>query len=827
MSARTEPELVALRRLAEELAQKRSEKTTTGHLLAAIASKPSPAADLLEERRLDVEVLLKAARVLTDDASDAITRSVQRAREFANRSATRDPGALHLLFALCQEKQSAAHRALEQCGADVGRIRTSAMQLAMGLAPPVRKRPTLPPPTMGSAQPARTVTPPRVHLDPPRPPSAPEPIIPARAALEPPRPPQPAHAPQKKKARPHGPARVEAAASTSRFALDPKRFPALAQLGRNLTLAASEGTLDAVAPREELVERVLDVLAKRHANCPLLVGPAGVGKTSVVRALAAHVASGKAGPFDDRAVIEIEPSALVAGTAVRGSLAERIAQIKAEVAEAGRVVLFFDEIHALIADPTGDEARSELKAALARGELVCIGATTPEELKRINDADPALARRFSVVEIEEPGPAESRRLLEAVRPALERHHGARYDNAALDATVEWSIRYVTTKAMPDKAVGLLDLAGARARRRGDAEVDVESVAEVVADAAHVPVERLLEADAERYLRLESLLAERVVGHTEPLARIANVLRRNASGFRYRRPIGTFLLLGPTGVGKTETAKAIAECLFFSETAMTRLDMSEYAEPHTIARLVGAPPGYVGHEAGGHLTEAVRRRPYQVLLLDEVEKAHRDVLEAFLQVFDEGRMTDGRGRTVDFTNTVILLTSNLGADVALPTAARKSIGFGATARDTAKDKATHAAGVIAAARAALAPELFNRFDEALVFAPLTREDVGEVARRMIAARGHELFRARGVRLDASEAAIGALLDAGGYDPELGARPMRRAIARLIEAPIAEMLLRGEVRRGDVVTVDVEGGRIVVDAVTPTPTSQARLRAAGDA
>src|SRR5581483_4837675 len=310
--------------------------------------------------------------------------------------------------------------------------------------------------------------------------------------------------------------------------------------------------------------------------------------------------------------------------------------------------------------------------------------------------DPALARRFSVIEVVEPSPEEARGLLEAVRPSLEKHHGVHYTEEALELGIEWSVRYVPSRALPDKAVGVLDLAGARARRRGLREADIGMVAEVVAETAQVPIERLLEADADRYLRLEALLAERVVGHTDPLARIAAVLRRNASGFRYRRPIGTFLLLGPTGVGKTETAKAIAECLFFNESAMTRLDMSEYAEPHAIARLVGAPPGYIGHEAGGQLTEAIRRRPYQVVLLDEIEKAHRDVLEAFLQVFDEGRLTDGRGRTVDFTNTVILLTSNLGAD-ATPTN-RGRIGFGGV-RDSAREREAHANAVLNAARTA--------------------------------------------------------------------------------------------------------------------------------
>jgi ATP-dependent Clp protease ATP-binding subunit ClpC len=359
-------------------------------------------------------------------------------------------------------------------------------------------------------------------------------------------------------------------------------------------------------------------------------------------------------------------------------------------------------------------------------------------------------------------------------------------------------------------VSVLDLAAARARRRGDAEVRREQVADVVSETSGVPVERLLETDGARMLRLENALAERIVGHGDALARIARVLRRNASGFRSHRPIGSFLLLGPTGVGKTETAKAIAECLFHSPHAMTRLDLSEYAEAHAIARLVGAPPGYVGHEAGGQLTEAARKRPYQVLLLDEVEKAHRDVQEAFLQVFDEGRLTDGRGRVVDFTNAVVVMTSNLGADAAQP-GPRSRIGFGARGTNEAREVKAYEEAVCAAARAALPPELYNRIDEVIAFAPLGRADVAEVARRLLRALGEELEEARGVRIDASDAAVTALLDAGGYDAELGARPMRRAIARLVEAPIAEMLLRGELADGDVALIEVEAGKIVVDRV----------------
>jgi ATP-dependent Clp protease ATP-binding subunit ClpC len=587
--------------------------------------------------------------------------------------------------------------------------------------------------------------------------------------------------------------------------------PLLCQIGKNLTLAAQRGELDPVIGRDEEIERVLDVLAKREARNPCLIGVPGVGKTSVVRGLALHIAKREGtSELDERVIVEIEPAALLSGTGLRGALAERIAQLKTELKATGsRVVVFFDEIHTLFADAS-DEGASELRAALAHGELVCIGACTREEFRRFVETDPALLRRFSVIEIEEPSREDAFLALEAMLPAFERHHHATYSKEAIACAVQWSIRYVTGRALPDKAVGILDLAGARVRRRGEREILPEDVADVVSDLASVPTERLLETDGGRMLKLESLLAERVVGHAPELARISSVLRRNASGIRGKRPIGTFLLLGPTGVGKTETAKAIAECLFHSEAAMTRLDMSEYAEPHAIARLVGAPPGYVGHESGGQLTEAARRRPYQVILLDEIEKAHRDVLEAFLQVFDEGRLTDGRGRTVDFTNAVLVLTSNLGADKLAPSSRTRGIGFSSSREARAADDVKQT--LLRAAREGLPPELYNRIDEVLAFGPLLRAEVAEVARRMLSGLGADLEAARGVRLQVSPAVIDLLLEKGGYDPDLGARPMRRAITRLVEGPLSEMLLRREARPGDVVLLECEAGAIVVDTVT---------------
>jgi ATP-dependent Clp protease ATP-binding subunit ClpC len=470
----------------------------------------------------------------------------------------------------------------------------------------------------------------------------------------------------------------------------------------------------------------------------------------------------------------------------------------------GKIVLFFDELHQLFLGDGGDELASEFKLAISQGRLPCIGATTREEYARSVEADPALARRFSLVEIEEPSREDAFLMLEVLAPKFEAHHAVRYEEASLALGIAWSVQYLPGRALPDKAISILDLAGARARRRGDSVVSPEQVAEVVSELSQVPAERLLESDGERMLALEGVLSARVVGHTESLRSIARSVRRNAAGLGGKRPIGTFLLLGPTGVGKTETAKALAEALFFSEQALTRIDLSEYSEAHAVARLIGAPPGYVGHEAGGQLTEAVRRRPYQVLLLDELEKAHPEVLQSFLALFDEGRMTDGRGRTVDFSHTLIVMTSNLGAsELSSPS---RALGF---SRSESQALGDYRDRMLRRVREVLAPEFFNRLDEVLVFAPLERAQVSEIARRLLGRLGARLTDARGVRVEFEPSVVECLLTAGGVDLTLGARPMQRTISRLIETPLAELILQGGASSGATLRVRARAGKILIE------------------
>jgi len=475
----------------------------------------------------------------------------------------------------------------------------------------------------------------------------------------------------------------------------------------------------------------------------------------------------------------------------------------------GRVVLFFDELHALLASHDGAEAVEELKAAIGRGEMPCIGATTDEEYARHVAADPALARRFTAIEIGEPLEEEAVRIVAGAAPAYAAHHKVAYGAEAIEGAVRMSARYLPERALPDKAIGLLDLAGARAKRSGAAEVTAADVASVLAEQIGVPAERLTSSDRQKLLDLERELKARIVGHEAVLTAIAETLRRNAAGFRTGRPIGSFLLLGPTGVGKTETAKALAEVLFAHESAMIRLDMTEFSEAHAVARLVGSPPGYVGHEEGGQLTEAVRRRPYCLVLIDEVEKAHRDVVQILLQLLDDGRLTDGRGRTVDFGNAVIAMTSNLGADMREIGGPKRRVGFAAGdgRRDDGAARGVRTA-ILEAARAALPPELWNRIDEPLVFEPLERAQVAAIARLMLSRVAAQLSKEHGVALAIRDGAVEALADAGGFDAELGARPMRRTIQRLVEGPIARLVLSGEIARGGSVALAAQGGVLVV-------------------
>lgn len=831
MGLSAEPALSAILTQAEALAGRRGEPLSTLHIVVALSTFSAEVAALLSERGLGPRRLLDSwERSPSPLGPENVAEFGEQARKVARRLGARVPSAAHALLFILNDSRCLAHRVLLEAGANIAALRGAVVQTLQGL--PMRRREKFAAGNVGARVSGELVSPlgelGRLTSKVDRAKSAGQAVsvvpnvgpvpLPGRRgsvrtgkSLE-----EPAFGPCRDKRGEEGdlfssrgasnegersPALVE---GSSRFSLDPKRFPILNGVGRNLTHLAEQGRLERVVGRDEEVEQTLDVLAKNQANNPCLIGPGGVGKTSVVRALALQIAMRPSGgDKDDRILIEIPVGELIAGTGVRGALAGRLAALKKEVlASEGRVVLFFDEIHQLLLGDSTEELASDLKLALSRGELPCIGATSSEEYRRILDKDSALARRFTPVLVDEPSREEAFLMLRGACERLEAHHRVSYDVEAIALSIAWSLRYLPGRCLPDKALGILDLAGARAGRRGRSIVDSEAIAEVVAGQASMPVERLLEADSDRMLRLEETFCERVIGHESQMAKIARILRRNAAGLGSRRPIGTFLLLGPTGVGKTETAKAIAEIMFQNEGAMTRIDMAELSEAHAVAKLVGAPPGYVGHDAGGQLTEAVRRRPYQVVLLDEIEKAHPEVLTAFLAVLDEGRMTDSRGRLVDFTNTVIVMTSNLGAREAVASKERR-VGFRALPEEEGTD---NQAKVIEIARRVLAPELYNRLDEVLVFGALNRSSILRIGRKLVGELEREVFESRGIQLVVEDSALELLLDRGGYEPELGARPLRRQLARLVEAPLAEAILQAEVSSGDTFLVSTRNGEL---------------------
>jgi len=781
---------------AQREAQRRAHSPSTAYLLLVMLQTGGAMGKLLSQLGVKESDLLSAIRVVDTEPTSALERAVERAYRLAKSTGAAQVLPAHLLLAIARDTRSAGHRSLEVIGAGSRRVQEavqSALQLedAHGAPSSTYIRPAASFPAQPEAKPSRpsarrTAEPaPLIELRVEKPEQ--EPMIEAPAEV-------PVEALEDELIVP----------SSSPFALDAGKYPTLAKLGRNLTELASLGRIDEVIGRDDEIERLLDVLARRRSNNPILVGPPGVGKTAIAEGLARRLAHGGEGVrgLEGTILVELSAGGLVSGTGVRGALSERMRRLQFEVKRAnGKIVLFIDEVHTLfIGGESPDDLAHELKASLARGELPCIGATTDVEYRKYVERDAALARRFSPIHVAEPNPEDAIEILRGIAPRYEVHHGIAYEPSAVESAVELSVRYMPEQTLPDKAIGLLDLAGARTRRRGGAVVDREAVAQVVAEKVRVPVERLLVTDSQKLLELEQHLAEHVVGHDDVMTRVSDALRKGAAGFHGARPLATFLFLGPTGVGKTETARALNE-LFFMGCPMTRIDMSELSESHAVAKLVGAPPGYIGHDTGGLLTEAIRHRPYQLVLLDEIEKAHMDVLQSLLPLLEDGRLTDGKGRTVDCTHTIVVMTSNLGAQQS--NRSQSSIGFrGASA---GSDDGFSAA--LAAARRALPPELWNRIDEPLFLGPLSRDEVAEIARRMIAGVVQQLHERQGVELSVDATAIDSLVALGGYDAELGARPMRRAIGRMVEAPLAAAILSGDFQRGDRILAvgDAEGVR----------------------
>ena len=646
----------------------------------------------------------------------------------------------------------------------------------------------------------------------------------------------------------------------------------LEQYGRNLTKLAADGKLDPVIGRDREIERVMQVLARRQKNNPLILGDPGVGKTAIVEGLAQLIASGNVPDIlRGKQVWTLDLASLVAGSKYRGEFEERMKKVVSELEASEDDILFIDEIHTVIGAGSAEgsiDAASILKPPLSRGEIQVIGATTAEEYRKHVEKDSAFERRFQPVNIGEPGPEDTIKIIEGLKDRYERHHHVRYTDAAIQAAVTLSSRYVQDRFLPDKAIDVLDEAGARTRvhkmalppeiaqvdadlarvreeksaaaaaqefedaarlrdeekslvaRRDELEtawreelaanvvtVDEQDIADVVSAMTGVPVSSLTEAEASKLLRCEDVLHQRVVGQDEAVTKVAKAIRRSRSPLKDpRRPGGSFIFLGPSGVGKTELAKSLAEFLFGSEEALISFDMSEFMEKHTVSKLVGAPPGYVGYDEGGELTKAVRRRPYSVVLFDEVEKAHPDVFNVLLQILEEGRLTDGQGRHVDFSNTVIIMTSNIGArDIAQTT----TMGFSSQGANGLSDKEIESR-VMSELKKQFRPEFLNRVDEVVVFKSLTSEQLRAIVELMVADLRDRLI-AEGMSIELTDAARD-LVAKQGADPVYGARPLRRAIQTLIEDPLSEELLQGLWRKGEIIRVDEKDGALVFEHAT---------------
>ncbi len=643
----------------------------------------------------------------------------------------------------------------------------------------------------------------------------------------------------------------------------------LNEYGTDLTKKAAAGELDPVIGRAGEIERIMQILCRRQKNNPLIIGEPGVGKTAVVEGLAQLIVGNQVPDIlRNLRLITLDVSSLVAGSKYRGEFEERLKKCVKEVIDDGNIILFIDELHTIIGAGAAEgsiDAASILKPPLSRGEIQIIGATTIDEYRKHIEKDPALERRFQPLTVGEPDEEQSLRILQGLRSRYEEHHHVKFTDESLEAAVQLSNRYVQDRYLPDKAIDIVDEAGARARIRNmtlppelmEAEdklrevhvrkeaaiaaqdfeeaaqlrdeeealqksreeaqknweatsqremptVGTKDIADVVSMTTGVPVSDLTEAEADKLLRMESVLHERIVGQDEAVTAVSKAIRRSRSGLADpKRPSGSFIFLGPSGVGKTELSKALAEFLFNSEDALISFDMSEYMEKHTVSRLIGSPPGYVGYDEGGQLTKAVRQRPYSAVLFDEIEKAHPDVFNILLEVLEEGRLTDGQGRVVDFRNTVIIMTSNIGArDIAQSA----PLGFGGQAGGGLSDDEIKSR-VMSELKKAFRPEFLNRVDDTIVFKSLTKDEIGQIVRLMVGDLRERLI-AQNMSINISDAACGYLAEQG-TDTTFGARPLRRAIQRLLEDPISDQVLEGRWSSGSIIEVDYDGNGLTFE------------------
>ncbi len=657
--------------------------------------------------------------------------------------------------------------------------------------------------------------------------------------------------------------------------------PTLNEFGRDLTVMATESKLDPVVGRENEIERVIQVLSRRTKNNPVLIGEPGVGKTAIAEGLAQRIVGNKVPEIlADKRVVTLDLSSMVAGTKYRGEFEERMKKVMEEIRLAGNVIVFIDELHTLIGAGAAEgaiDAANILKPALARGEMQCIGATTLDEYRKYIERDPALERRFQPINVGQPNIEEAIAILQGLRDRYEAHHRVKITDEAIEAAVKLSDRYISDRFLPDKAIDLVDEAASRVRlssftappdlkqleeivdnlkkekeaavksqdfekaaqirdeelkerqelleirknwesnREKDmAIVGPEDISRIVSSWTGIPVNKLAEEESERLLKLENILHERVVGQKEAVSAVARSVRRARAGLKDpKRPIGSFIFLGPTGVGKTQLARTLAEALFGDENALIRIDMSEYMEKHAVSRMVGSPPGYVGHDEGGQLTELVRRKPYSVILFDEIEKAHPEVFNILLQVLEDGRLTDSKGRVVDFRNCVLIMTSNVGATYLK----RESLGFIAGRSEDSEYKSM-SSRIMEELKKTFKPEFLNRVDEMVVFHQLKQEELVDITRILI----HDIskrLKEQDYQLSLEDEALKFLAQEGN-DPAFGARPLRRAIQKLIEDPLSEKILEGEFKTGDTIVVELRDGELVLSKPSSSPATAKKGR-----
>ncbi len=594
------------------------------------------------------------------------------------------------------------------------------------------------------------------------------------------------------------------------------KTPALKAFGRDLTEIARKGEMDPVIGRKNEIERVIQILCRRTKNNPVLLGEAGVGKTAIVEGLAQEIAKGNVPELlRDKRVITLDLALMVAGTKYRGQFEERIKAVMDEIRRAKNIILFIDELHTIVGAGSAEgtmDASNIIKPALSRGEMQCIGATTLNEYRKYIEKDAALERRFQSVKVEAPSVEEAVLILKGLRPKYEEHHKASITDPAIEASVRLSDRYITDRYLPDKAIDLMDEAGSRARigamTRPPELKEIEAeIEEIKARKEKAIKEQDFEGAAAMLMTMEADMARVVVGQHEAVSAICKALRRSRADLKDpRRPIGTFALLGPTGVGKTLLAKSLAEAMFGDSKSLIQLDMSEYMERHNASRMVGSPPGYVGYEEGGQLTEQVRRRPYSVILFDEIEKAHPDVMNMLLQILEEGKLTDNVGRVINFRNTVVLMTSNVGAETIKK---QSTLGFSPITDESTYERMREK--IMDEARRIFRPEFLNRLDDIIVFRSLTKPDLIEILGLEIT-KVMERLKGRNLKLQLDEKANDFLVEKG-YDPTYGARPMRRAVERFLEDPLAEEILKGNLHEGEPVQVTVEKDKLLFVQTSP--------------